>query len=188
MHNGSASASLAVNGDVKVSGTVQNLANVARTQNIVGANNTQASFWNGELAELLIFDRAVTETERKNIQGYLFNRYQLDTATAATAPIFSVGTSTLTAPQEVAIAGPSNAEFKFTVDGSTPTAASPTYTQPIRINYTTTLKAIAIVNGITSGVTTATYTLDSTRWPAPSASDTRALEMNLQLPTVAIPQ
>ncbi|OPZ89968.1 MAG: hypothetical protein BWY75_00932 [bacterium ADurb.Bin425] len=188
VHNGSASASLAVNGDVKVSGTVQNLANVARTQNIVGANNTQASFWNGELAELLVFDRAVTETERKNIQGYLFNRYQLDTATAATAPIFSVGTSTLTAPQEVAIAGPSNAEFKFTVDGSTPTAASPTYTQPIRINYTTTLKAIAIANGITSGVTTATYTLDSTRWPAPSSSDTRALEMNLQLPTVAIPQ
>lgn len=188
VHNGAASASLAVNGDIKVSGTVQNLTNTARTQNVLGADNAQSAFWNGELAELLVFDRAVTETERKNIQGYLFNKYQLDTATAAAAPIFSVSTSTLTAPQEIAIAGPANAEFRYTLDNSTPTASSALYNSPIRINYTTTLKAIAIANGITSAVTTATYTLDSTRWPAPSTTDTRALEMNLQLPTVAIPQ
>lgn len=136
----------------------------------------------------MVFDRAVTETERKNIQGYLFNKYQLDTATASAAPILSVGTGTLSAPREIAIAGPANAEFRYTLDNSTPTASSALYNAPIRINYTTTLKTIAISNGITSAVTTANYTLDSTRWSAPSATDTRALEMNLQLPTVAIPQ
>ncbi|MCW5824875.1 MAG: hypothetical protein KIT34_18910 [Cyanobacteria bacterium TGS_CYA1] len=62
------------------------------------------------------------------------------------------------------------------------------YSSPINIAYTQTLKAIAVANGATSSVTSATYTLNSTKWPAPNASDTTPLNLNLQLPTTAIPQ
>ncbi len=188
VHNGAASASISVNGESKISGTVQNLVNTARTQNILGANNTVTTFWNGELAELLVYSRAVTETERKNIQAYLFNRYQLTTATATAAPLFSVGTSTLTEPTEVAIAVPYNGTAYLTTDGSTPTTSSQSYNKPVRISFSQTLKCLIVANGVSSAVTTAVYTLDSTKWPAPSASDLRPLQINLQLPTTAIPQ
>ncbi len=188
VHNGAASASISVNGESKISGTVQNLANVARTQNILGANNTITTYWNGELAELLCYSRAVTETERKNIQAYFSNRYQLTTATATAAPVFSVGTSTLTEPTEVVIAVPYNGTAYFTLTGVNPTTSSPVYTKPVRIAYTQTLKCLIVANGISSTITTATYTLAAAKWPAPDVSDNRPLQINLQLPTTAIPQ
>lgn len=189
VHTGTGTASISVNGSNLISGSVQNLLNVARTSNFVGSDIGQTVFWNGELAELLIYNRGLSETERKDLQAYLFTRYQIANATVAAAPIFSIGTSTLTEPQEVVIAGPSNATYFYTLDGTTPVAgSSPTYVSPIRINFTQTLKALAVANGITSNVTTATYTLNSTQWPAPSATDTRPLILNLQLPTTAIPQ
>jgi hypothetical protein len=188
VHNGAASASISVNGESKISGTVQNLVNVSRTQNVLGANNTVSTFWNGEVAELLVYGRAVTETERKNIQAYLFNRYQLTTATATAAPVFSIGTSTLTEPTEVAIAVPYNGTAYLTTDGSTPTTSSRSYDKPVRINYTQTLKCLIVANGVSSSVTTAIYTLNAAKWPPPDALDTRALKINLQLPTTAIPQ
>ncbi|MBP9092305.1 chitobiase/beta-hexosaminidase C-terminal domain-containing protein [bacterium] len=188
VHNGAASASISVNGESKISGTVQNLVNTARTQNILGANNTIATYWNGELAELLCYSRAVTETERKNIQAYFFNKFQLTTATATAAPVFSVGTSTLTEPTEVAIAVPYNGIGYFTTTGVNPTTSSPVYSKPVRINYTQTLKCLIVANGINSSITTANFTLNSAKWPAPDPLDTRPLQINLQLPTTAIPQ
>jgi hypothetical protein len=62
------------------------------------------------------------------------------------------------------------------------------YTGPVLIYYTQTLKALAVNNGISSTVASATYTLNATQWPAPSATDTTPLQINLQLPTTAIPQ
>ncbi len=188
VHNGAASASISVNGESKISGTVQNLVNTARTQNILGANNTITTYWNGELAELLCYSRAVTETERKNIQAFLSNRYQLTTATATAAPVFSVGTSTLTEPTEVAIAVPYNGIAYFTLTGVNPTTSSPIYSGPLRINHTQTLKCLVVANGISSAITTANYTLNAAKWPAPDVSDNRPLQINLQLPTTAIPQ
>ena len=57
----------------------------------------------------------------------------------------------------VATAG---ATIKFTVDGSTPTAASPTYTGPISVPTTRTLKALATRTGMTSSaMATGAYTI-----------------------------
>lgn len=189
VHGGVASASIAINGATQVTGTVQNLVNIARTQNVLGADNTIATYWNGELAELLVYSRGVTEAERKSIQAFLFNRYQIDNATVVATPIISVPTGTLAEPTEVAIATPTpGAVTKYTVDGTTPSISSATYLSPVRINYTQALKAISIKGGISSAVATSTLTLDATKWPAPSATDLRPLQLNLQLPTTAIPQ
>ena len=56
------------------------------------------------------------------------------------------------------ITGPSGSEIHYTVDGSTPTAESPVYSEALTFTETTTLKAIAIKDGESSSVTSRTYT------------------------------
>lgn len=62
---------------------------------------------------------------------------------------------------DVVISAQSNATIHYTLDGSTPTTASPVYSEPIRITATTTVKAIAVLNGLSSSVTTRTLTQES---------------------------
>ena len=49
----------------------------------------------------------------------------------------------------------------YTLDGSTPTASSTLYSAPITLSDTTTVKAIAIKDGVSSSVTSRTYTKGS---------------------------
>ena len=62
----------------------------------------------------------------------------------------------------VRISGPSGAEIHYTTNGSTPTAESTLYTQSFDESTGTTVKAIAILNGVSSAVTT---------YVVPSAND-----------------
>ena len=47
--------------------------------------------------------------------------------------------------------------IKYTTDGSNPNPESPVYTAPFTITETTTVKAVALLNGISSGRTTRTF-------------------------------
>ena len=68
-----------------------------------------------------------------------------------------------------------------------PTSASPNYNSLLNISYTQTVKSIAILNGISSTVSSATYTLDNVQYSAPSLTDTRPLQVDLQTPEIAVP-
>jgi hypothetical protein len=59
------------------------------------------------------------------------------------------------------MSGPDGAEIHYTVDGSTPTAESPVYSEPLTLTETTIVKAIAIKDGESSAVTSRTYTKGS---------------------------
>jgi hypothetical protein len=84
--------------------------------------------------------------------------------TAAT-PSFSVPAGSYGSAQSVTIADATNGAFiYYTVDGTTPTVSSavfiPSHSEPIDVEYTETLKAIAVAAGCdTSAVATAVYTL-----------------------------
>ena len=65
----------------------------------------------------------------------------------------------------VTISGPSGAEIHYTLDGSTPTSSSPVYSSAIELSATTTVKAIAIKNGVSSSVASATFTKQAASEP-----------------------
>ena len=62
----------------------------------------------------------------------------------------------------VTITGPEGATIRYTSDGSTPTATSgEVYTEPFTLNDSTTIKAVAVVDGVASEVTTRVFTKSS---------------------------
>jgi len=83
------------------------------------------------------------------------------TQTVATPTFFPAG-GTYDAPQSVSIScSTSGATIRYTTDGSTPNANSPQYTVPFTVSSTTTIKAIAIKEGMNnSAVATATYVIN----------------------------
>ena len=78
------------------------------------------------------------------------------------APTFSPAAGTFTEPQTVTLScATEGATIYYTLDGSEPDDESTPYTNPITISTTTTINAIAYLNGNASNVATATYTFVS---------------------------
>ena len=73
------------------------------------------------------------------------------------APTIS-GTTPFEETTEVTISGPAQATVYYTTDGSTPTASSTQYSAAFTLSDTTTVKAIAIKDGVSSSVATHTFT------------------------------
>lgn len=185
---GSSSGTLSVNGEQVASGSLNNLTNTTRSMNNIASNYSgTSSFLQGNIAEMLIYNQPLTVTEKAEVEAYLIQRYQLHSLIPP-APIISVASGTLGQPTQVAISSMGLASIYYTTDGSTPTIGSMLYIGPINVAYSQTVKAIAVLNGVQSTVSTASYTLNSVQWPSPNGSDTSPLNVNVQLPTSAIPQ
>ena len=76
------------------------------------------------------------------------------------APTISGNTSFAESTQ-VTISAEAGAEIRYTTDGSTPTAESSLYSEALTISDTTTVKAIAIKDGVSSEVTSKSFTKSS---------------------------
>ena len=76
---------------------------------------------------------------------------------ALAAPTIS-GNTPFTESTQVTITAANGATIKYTTDGTTPTSASSTYNAPLTLNATTTIKAIAIKDGVTSSVASKKFT------------------------------
>ncbi|MBR3427530.1 MAG: chitobiase/beta-hexosaminidase C-terminal domain-containing protein [Bacteroidales bacterium] len=78
-------------------------------------------------------------------------------------PTFTPEAGTYNEPQTVSIAcATEGATIHYTLDGSDPTESSPVYSEPISIEETTTIKAIAMKEGYdNSAIAEATYTIQA---------------------------
>ena len=79
------------------------------------------------------------------------------TITSVAAPTFS-GETQFTESTQVTMSAEAGATIHYTLDGSTPTSASTVYSGPVTLSETTTVKAVAVKDGVTSSVTSRTYT------------------------------
>ena len=97
--------------------------------------------------------------------GQSIHLYVEDDGSAASvvaAPTFSPAGGTYTSAQNVTISTTtSGATIYYTIDGSIPTSHSTAYTTPIPVSGNMTIKAIAVKDGVSSTVVTATYIISS---------------------------
>ncbi len=107
--------------------------------------------------------------------------------TAAT-PTFSPAAGTYATAQEVTIASATaGAAIHYTLDGSTPTASSPTYAAAIHVAATKTINALATASGLSaSPVSTAAYTINAAATPAATPTFSPAAGSYASAQTVAI--
>ena len=116
----------------------------------------------------VIFDAAgnlygTTSTGGPNGLGLAGTVFEIASVTAA-SPQFSPAGGAYAVVQTVTITdSTSNATIYYTTDGSTPTASSMKYTEPIDVSESETIKAIAVATGLPqSQVATANYQIGGT--------------------------
>ena len=80
---------------------------------------------------------------------------------SVSVPYFTPAEGIFYGPTEVKINAEEGATINYTLDGSNPTTSSAVYSAPFTVSQTTTVKAIATINGVSSDVATATYTIES---------------------------
>ena len=68
------------------------------------------------------------------------------------------GNTSFAESTQVTLSGPDGAEIHYTTDGSTPTSESTLYSEAFSLSETTTVKAIAIKDGVSSEVVDKTFT------------------------------
>lgn len=77
------------------------------------------------------------------------------------APVISGTTPFAESTSATISCATAGASIYYTVDGSTPTSASTAYSEAIALTDTTTVKAVAVKDGVSSSVTTKTFTKSS---------------------------
>ena len=170
--------------DVGVNVTMVTTGEIKNTE-----GKTGAYLHSQELADLLIHNQCEEESLRSDlstgISGYgivlregakiTIDNWKLDgtivkqnnapqvddpAQEAVVAPEISPNGGSFTGSQKVTITcATEGAEIYYTTDGSTPTTSSTLYSEPITLTATTTIKAIAVKDGMAdSAVTTASFT------------------------------
>jgi hypothetical protein len=80
------------------------------------------------------------------------------TSNAVAAPVISGTTPFAESTSATISCATAGASIYYTVDGSTPTSASTAYSGAIALSDTTTVKAVAVKDGVSSSVTTKVFT------------------------------
>lgn len=112
-----------------------------------------AAFFQGEIAEIMIYDRVLASWERKEVEAYYHGKYSVGAAPRADAPVFNVlNNAKYGGSQEVTITASPGMTVHYTLDGSEPTVSSPVYEDPLWISApgNHTIKAMAAKEGFAS--------------------------------------
>ena len=123
--------------------------------------------WNGDIAEILVYNTNLSDIARQQVENYLRTRYTT-LPPACAIPTFNPVAGTYGAAQSVTISTTtSGATIRYTTDGSEPTETAGTvYSSPVSISAAiTTLQAIAYKSGYADSNTLGVYTLQQCATP-----------------------
>ena len=100
---------------------------------------------------------ATTTVKAIAIKDGVSSEVASETFTKLAAPTIS-GDTPFAESTEVTMSGPEGAPIHYTTNGSTPTAESATYSEALTLTATTTVKAVAVMSGVASSVTSKKFT------------------------------
>jgi len=112
--------------------------------------------WQGDIVEQLVYDHKLSPTELQQVSLYLSNKYGLPYSAAIDiTPSAGSYTSSQTVSMTTAISG---GTIHYTLDGTQPTANSPTYSSSITVSASALVQAVVTVAGnIVSPLAAAQY-------------------------------
>ncbi|MGM9794605.1 MAG: chitobiase/beta-hexosaminidase C-terminal domain-containing protein [Candidatus Aphodosoma sp.] len=136
---------VSVNGVTMIPDTINMTSTVNDTIEFTGLPNT------GAIIISYVDNKGKAMYLKEILLGY-------ETPATVEAPHFSVAEGTLFNPTKVAISTlTEDASIYYTLDGTEPTDASTLYTDSILVSATTTIKAVAVKDGVSSEVSIVTY-------------------------------
>lgn len=106
-----------------------------------------------------VFNVTTSGTSNQYIEVKKVDFYGTMPAGAIEAPVFSLDGGSYVGKQTVELSAEEGCKVYYTLDGTDPTTESTEYTSPIAITETTTVKAIAVKDGVSSIVATETYNI-----------------------------
>ena len=109
----------------------------------VGAATGGTNGWTGDVAEVLVYDHHLSQSELQQVTLYLATKYGL--AANGPAPTISPNGGSFTSTQSVTISTSiSGSTIHYTLDGTTPNANSPTYSSSISLSNSALVQAVAV--------------------------------------------
>lgn len=109
----------------------------------LGISPTGTQLWNGNIAEMIVYNRLVSDSDRNSIESYMLGRYQV----YPRQPVISPGPNWVGGgPTQVTITADQGVAIMYTIDGSTPTPTHGTlYSGAFTLSSTATVQAITFV-------------------------------------------
>ena len=133
------------NGAATGSGTLSSLQGISPGITL-GAAGNDTSGWQGDISEVLVYDHILSTSEIQQLSIYLAAKYDLPYAGAA-APTISPNGGSSGSSISVSLAGAIGASvIKYSLDGTEPTVASPTYNGSITLTASALVQAAVFVN------------------------------------------
>ena len=119
-----------------------------RADNFARDRTLSSRTWWGDLAELIVYDRPLSDAERSGVEEYLRSKYLPEVSQVA-PPLITPngGTFSGTATVRLATTAP-GARIRYTTDGEAPDATSALYEGPFDLTETTTVKAVVFRGGV----------------------------------------
>ncbi len=160
-------ATLYQNGANVGTGPLSGLQNVS-SGITVGAWGGQSFGWQGDIAEILVYDHQLSSDEFAQVNLYLANKYNI--GISVPGPVITPLPGSYGASQTITMSAtaPTGATIRYTTDGSSPTASSTAYTDPFTLSSNALVEAAVFwTDGSQIGaVTTAQYAINSATPPS----------------------
>jgi hypothetical protein len=112
---------------------------------INGANNTTNFGFNGDISEILIYNRTLTSTERQTLEGYLAWKWSLMTELPITHP-YSYLNPSFTVPVDTYIG--ISTPYQILLSEYTPVQGITSFTVQYNTNYSTTPTGLSVIANV----------------------------------------